>query len=94
MAYIETISKSPLEKNNSKEWWSFVKQVMSSSSSLRSIPPLLVNSEIIHSNKAKANALNTFLTTQTFLEEPNTEPFPPTYNISPILSMYVYQMKR
>ena len=60
---------------------------MSSNSGSRSIPPILVNSDIIHNNEEKADAFNTFFTNQTLLEEPNTEPSPPTYDISSFLSM-------
>ncbi|WAQ98733.1 hypothetical protein MAR_023106 [Mya arenaria] len=89
--HIDSISKSLLEKKHSKGWWSTIKQFMSPNSGSLSIPPLVVESGIIHSNADKADAFNTFFANQTHLTEPNSEPVPPTYHISSLLATVVFR---
>ena len=69
--YFDNLDNLLSTNTNSKLFWKTTKQVLKLGKSSTSIPTLFMNNEFAENNLQKANMLNAYFTSQTFVEDDN-----------------------
>ena len=63
-----------LQYKDSKSYWKLIKKLMKSSGSSTAIPPLLYNDELYYDDKSKAEILNNYFASISYINDSNTNP--------------------